>query len=88
MLRSLAAANSVPLSLPESAITRLASTLPIWSAFACLGVKTRRFKRFSGESLASRSPYCSPHLGLFIPRLRAFAHGAFWFWGFFKTFGV
>ena len=84
MLRSLAAANSVPLSLPESAITRLSSTLPIWSAFACLGVKTRRFKRFSGESLASRSPY----LGLFTPRLRAFAHGAFWFWGFFKTFGV
>ena len=31
MLRSLAAANSVPLSLPESAITRLSSTLPIWS---------------------------------------------------------
>lgn len=43
MLRSLAAANSVPLSLPESGITRLSSTLPIWSAFACLGVKNTVF---------------------------------------------
>ena len=41
-------------------------------------------KRFSGGSLASRAPY----LGLFIARLEAFADGAYWFLGFFKTFGV
>jgi hypothetical protein len=50
MSRALTAATSVPLSLPESAITRLSSTLPIRSAFACLDVKKHHvLKGFWGK---------------------------------------